>query len=320
MHPVIIVSIVILSVILFAYLLLFIISHSIYKRSVMATLCEIYLRIKETRYKNSEMNEYFNNISKVNTKELIIPKYVKSKMISYNYMNMQTFVINNKSDKTIIYLHGAGYVRNPRRQHFKFIDKLSRLTNANIVFPIYPKAPTYDYKLSYEILTNLYKEVISKSKEVYLMGDSSGGGLALGLCISFIKNNIEQPKHLFLLSPWVDVSLDNKNIKDYIKKDPIVFIENDKMCGLKWANGTDLKDERISPLYGNMVGIKEVSIFVGNREVLYPDNVILYEILKESKSNVSFNVGSGLNHVYPIYPIPEAKKVLKMMKNIIKRG
>ena len=50
MHPVIIVSIVILSVILFAYLLLFIISHSIYKRSVMATLCEIYLRIKEMSF------------------------------------------------------------------------------------------------------------------------------------------------------------------------------------------------------------------------------------------------------------------------------
>lgn len=320
MHPAFIVIIVILSIILFIYLFLLIISRGYFKRSVMATLCEIYLRIKETRYKTAEMEEYFNEISKVNTKELKIPKYVKSKIISYNYNNMQTFVINNNSEKTIIYLHGAGYVRNPRRQHFKFIDKLSRLTNANIIFPIYPKAPTYDYKHSYEILTNLYIEAINKSKKVYLMGDSSGGGLALGLCISFIKNKIKQPNHLFLLSPWVDVSLNNKNINDYIKKDPIVFIENDKLCGIKWANGTDLKDERISPLYGNMVGIKDVTIFVGNREVLYPDNVILYEILRGSKVNVNFNVGIGLNHIYPIYPIPEAKSVLKLIKKIIKEG
>ena len=151
------------------------------------------------------------------------------------------------------------------------------------------------------------------------MGDSSGGGLALGLAEDFIVKKIKQPDELILLSPWVDITLENSNIEKYEKIDPIVFPANDRIWGASWALGTDLKNYKVSPLYGNMLGLKKVSIFIGTREVLYPDVKILADILIDSKADVDVYVGKGLNHVYPIYPIPEAKTTLKIINKIIKR-
>ena len=153
-------------------------------------------------------------------------------------------------------------------------------------------------------------------KKVVLMGDSAGGGLAASLTMELKKEKVETPIKTILFSPWVDISLDNEDIEQFVKLDPMIDVESVKYYGKLWAAEVDEKDYRVSPLYGDMSVFNDVTIFVGNREVLYPDDYTFYLKIKLAKIKCELVEGNGLNHVYPIYPIIEARTA---MEKIVKK-
>lgn len=309
--------IVIISIVIF----LDIFSHAYYSRSLMATLVEWYLKITTKRYSKEEVRQSIFSLPKVNDVEYKLPKTLglKNFVSEEKYKGMQVFTFNKDSSissKAIIYLHGGAYVRQPRYHHIKFVKRLAKKSGLSVILPLYPKAPNHTFEESYSLLTSLYLEMRKKYQKIYLMGDSSGGGLALGLCENFIVNKIVQPDELVLFSPWVDISLKNKDISKYEKIDPLLSKENTIIWGSYWCDEEKKDHYKVSPLYGDMVGLKSVHLFVGTREILYPDINLCYSIMKDSKVDVKYYVGKGLNHVYPIYPINEANIVMKKLLKI----
>jgi len=170
----------------------------------------------------------------------------------------------------------------------------------------------------FDKMVALYDKVLeeNKGKKIILSGDSAGGGFALALA-EHIKT---QPDEIIALSPWVDASMSNKEMLEYDKVDPMLSIEKARFIGKTWAGKRDIKDYRVSPLFGDMSKLKNVTIFVGTREVFYPDNLKLYEKLRELKSpGLQLIIGKGQNHVYPAYPTREAKQAVKQIAEIINR-
>ena len=149
------------------------------------------------------------------------------------------------------------------------------------------------------------------------MGDSAGGGLALGLSMYVASIGLRVPDKLILLSPWVDLLMDNPEIKNYLKIDPTLKYDDLSVDAAYWANGTDLKDYRLSPIYGDLSVLKDVSLFCGTHEFFYPDIVKFSEMLKEKGVKNSLYVGEGLNHVFPAFPIPEADLAISEIVRLI---
>ena len=150
------------------------------------------------------------------------------------------------------------------------------------------------------------------------MGDSAGGGLALGLSMYFAEKGLKTPDKLILLSPWIDLVMDNPEIENYIKDDPMLKPKELAVDASYWANGTDLHDYRLSPIYGDVDRLKDVYLFVGTHEIFYPDIVKFSHLLEEHHITHRLFIGDGLNHVYPAYPIPEAKEAIEQICKIIK--
>ena len=303
------------------YLILFIISRCVYGRSVMATLCEWYLFITEKRMTDEEVIKNLPLLPNKNAVEYSLPKRVKI-TVPYQKINeydMQVFYFNTskKQDTVILYLHGGGYVRQPRYRHFKFVNKLSKKSGVTVVFPLYLKAPKYTYKSTYRAVKELYDKLANEYDNVILMGDSSGGGLALSTCQRLVQDGEKLPTKLILLSPWVDVSLSNSEVLKYEKYDPIVSVSNERIWGKAFAGDIDVKHKYISPIYGSMKGLPKTYIVAGTREALYPDLVKTYQVMLSEGVNVTLIEGKGLNHVYPIYPTIEAKLLLKNFTGII---
>ena len=313
--------IIIVSSVLLIVGVLTLLSHLVYHRSLMASIVEIYLKLSTKKLTDEEVKEGIKDLPLKNDNGYQIPRIIRFNVDvrKSTYQNMEVLSLNEKSkdNKVIMYLHGAGYVRPPRVHHIKFINKLAKKTNKTVIFPIYPKAPNHYFEESYSILTSLYLDLFKKYDEVILMGDSSGGGLALGLCEYFIEQKIKQPEKLFLFSPWVNLKLDNELIPKYAKKDPFISYTNERIWGQLWAREANLDNYKLSPIYGNMIGLKKVYLYAGTREVLFPDCQLLYGILKDSKVDAHFFIGKGLNHVYPIYPIKEARTTLNNIVKII---
>ncbi len=110
---------------------------------------------------------------------------------------------------------------------------------------------------------------------------------------------------IFLISPWVDIGMSNPDIEIYEEKDPWLFKKSLSVCSKYWADGLDLHDPRISPIYGDFSGIKNVTVFTGTNEILYPDTMKFWNMLDKSDTN-ELIVAEEMLYVYPLMPIPEA--------------
>ncbi len=233
------------------------------------------------------------------------------------YMNVES-----ESDKLIIYLHGGAYVEEMLPFHWLMLDKITAKADAQFIIPDYPLAPYSDFRDCYEKMEDFYRRVLKyyPDHKIILMGDSAGGGLALGLTMYFDSLGLKTPDKLILLSPWVDLVMDDPLIKDYIKVDPTLKYDDLSVDALFWANGEDLKDYRLSPIYGKLNGLKDVTMFCGTHEFFYPDIVKMADKLKEKGVDTTLYVGEGLNHVFPAFPIPEADRAIEKICAIIENS
>lgn len=208
---------------------------------------------------------------------------------------------NPNSDKVIIYLHGGGFINGFNFQHSLFCRIISRKTDSYIIAPEYPLAPSFTYEDSFKLLDKIYSDI--GDCKIIFMGDSAGGGLAISYCQYLGKMNKKQPDCLIAISPWVDVSMSGK----YFKNDPILGEVGLKAIGEVWSGNLNTKDYKVSPLYGNF-RLPESLIFTGTNEIFYSD---IAEFA--SKNDSKLITGEGLFHIYPMFPIPEAKNAIKLI-------
>ena len=311
-----------LSLVAIFVLFMFAFSYIMYRRSVMATLSEYYISIITKEVTEEEAIADLENRKQLGDVKYQLPDYdFDFSMEEKDEFGMQVFYLNKqeKPKDVIIYLHGGSYVDQPVKWHLKFINKLANNTNAEIIMPLYPLAPNHTYQEAYDLVTQLYQNCLNTYSEsnIILMGDSAGGGLALGLAEYFGTRNIVQPDRLILISPWVDISMTNSEIEKFTGSDPMLQLSLLSVCAKSWANGEDLKQWKLSPIYGDLSKLENVTIFVGTREILYPDCKLLADKLEELNIECDFNVGTGLNHDYPLFPISEANKAMTIIKKTI---
>lgn len=67
-----------------------------------------------------------------------------------------------------------------------------------------------------------------------------------------------------------------------------------------------------------MENLPRTTIFVGTHEIFYPDIVKFFNKLNDNGVDVELNIGEGMSHVYPLYPmVPESKEAFKHIVEII---
>lgn len=295
-------------------------------RSWRSAFVERLIRLSGMKKKFIDQETMLKYIEK---KRRTMTRYTLPKICKFKY-DIQCKVVNGmdcyiyssstSSEKTIIYLHGGAYIEQPLVFHWNFLGKLHKETGATIIVPIYPKAPHYTYKDSFEKVLPLYEELIKTSDptSVYLMGDSAGGGFALALAQLLLEKKIAQPRHIILLSPWLDITLDNPEIDEVLEKiDPMIGIYGAQEFGKLYAGNTDRRNYLLSPIYGEIIGLADITLFIGTRELILPDARKFKAIAKQQGVEIQYYEYPGMNHVFPVYPIPEAKKARRKIVETI---
>ena len=306
------------------------VSHLYFHRSVMASLSEMWMLIIDRDSIYSEGEAFQNNLKEKavsNLEDQIIPDGV-SMDVPYTYRHehgMQVYYFNEErleSNSTVLlYIHGGGYLNPPLKYHWKLINTLASQADCAVIMPIYLKASNYTATQSYEAMTSFYKDLATRDgiERIVIAGDSSGGGMALVLS-QLMRDNcpgILQPDDLILIAPWMDVSMDNEHICEYEPVDPMLDIYGAKKIGEMWAGELDIHDPLVSPIYGTFENLGDITIFIGTRDMLCPDCLDFSGLLKEKGIEHTLVVKEGLDHPYPLFPIPEAKEAQKLMVEIL---
>lgn len=112
----------------------------------------------------------------------------------------------------------------------------------------------------------------------------------------------------------------NPDINYLEEKDPQLSVIALKEMGKLWANGDNLKNPLISPLYGDVSVLKNITLFVGTHEILLPDCRLFKNKCKRNKININYYEYKKMNHVFLLQPIPEAKKAFEEIITIINKN
>ena len=286
-------------------------------RSMMSRLAVIYLRL--TSDKDSTYRKRINKMLKNGEPYYKMPKYISKDIIEEDYNDLRVYFVNkNTQYKNILfYIHGGYYLHEPRSFHIKMLKRIIKGNNTMLVMPICPKAPWHNINDSFDNMVSLFKKVQEENidKRIILAGDSAGGGYALAIAESLDK----QPDELILLSPWVDITMGNKDIKNYLKVDPMLSVEKAKYAGSLWKGNYQENDYHVSPINGDLSKLQNVTIFVGTHEIFLPDNTLLYDKLTAVGVKAELIIGDKLNHVYPAFPSREGHKAIRQIREIINK-
>lgn len=248
---------------------------------------------------------------------------IKSNLEKQTFNNMQVFRFNfrHNSNQKILYLHGGYNVLQPSVFHWRFMDKLALSTLHEIVMPIYPKAPTYNVDDTYEAINDIYQQLITEvgNENIVLMGDGSGGGLALSFVQQLYAKGHPMPKKIYLLSPLLDAELKNDDItEELIKKDKLIHIAGVREVMNIWSSDYALKDAKISPLNGSINHLPPIYMFGSTQEVYYPDMLKLVELGEVHQQPIHFYPYKRMIHGFPLYPIRQSHKVVRQIVQSLK--
>lgn len=225
----------------------------------------------------------------------------------------------NAGSKHILYLHGGGYVNSFASQHWTFMTRLIDALGCTVIAPNYPHAPEYYVHDVMDFLLRLYDDVAASagSKNVTVMGDSSGGGIGLALVQRLREEGREQPANVVLLCPWLDASLSNPEILVYDKIDPFLDMEGLKYAGAVYARDVDPKSSVVSPVYGSLKGLAPISLFAATRDILMPDCRKLRDLAEAEGVKLDYREYEGMLHDWMLISLPESKQALKEIIAIV---
>jgi acetyl esterase/lipase len=266
---------------------------------------------------DNKFQEYLERQREINSRKhkMMYPFHKSIIVENQKISNMQYYVFNrNNCKKTIFYFHGGAYISRPNIFHYRFLERVLREKDVCVVFPIYPRLPDSNYEICYKKLKKLYCDFIEKNEveEVIFMGDSAGGGLALGIAQQVKKDSKyynEGKQKIIMLCPWLDVSTDNKGIVKIRDNDYQLHQVWLQKLGKLWAID-NTKKSPASPLFGD-VDCGEITLFTGTREILYPDCLLLKHKVESCGGKINFYSYKNMSHCFMLMPTPEAENAIK---------
>ncbi|MCQ2078540.1 MAG: alpha/beta hydrolase [archaeon] len=237
----------------------------------------------------------------------------------------RTFRFLPRTDRghTVLYLHGGGHVFGYTQVYFEHNRALAEECSVTVVSPDFILGSGRRrgiHRETCEQVLSVYLELVKEGRPVHLMGDSSGGALALILWQMVRERGLPSPAGLVLFSPYVDPGFSIPVDEDLAGRDITLDRPGLDGCVGLWAGDTDLSDPGISPINGRFDGIPRTIVTVGTDEIFLPSNEELARRIDEAGGDVTLVRCVGSYHIFPVFTtLPESRKVMELVRDLCGR-
>lgn len=222
----------------------------------------------------------------------------------------------------ILFIAGGAFVFDPAPVHWEFAAMLSNRLQAVVTMPLYPLGPEHNLLEVYEFLQPIHDDMAASHDETpfWVMGDSAGGTIAIVLSQHAVKVQRPVASRLVLLTPCVDATMSNPEVRAAAASDPWMDVPGIEEIPRMICPELNVRDPRISPLYGDYDGLPPMLVFAAGRDLLSPDTRRFVTAAKERGREVVLVEGEGMLHVWPILPIPEAAVAMDRIVRFVEDG
>jgi acetyl esterase/lipase len=227
--------------------------------------------------------------------------------------------------RVLYYFHGGGYFFGSPRTHRTLTMRLAKAAAAPLFSLGYRMAPEHACPAALDDAEVGWRYLLSsgaRPENVFVGGDSAGGGLALALMQRLRDQGAAQPAGAFLYSPWTDLAARGAAVDENARADAMFTADTIRRGGARYAGALALDDPRVSPLYGAFEGLAPLQIFASRSEILRDDSVRVADKARAAGVKVELTLEEGLVHVWPLFAhlMPEAGRTIAQTVAFIRRG
>jgi acetyl esterase/lipase len=272
----------------------------------------------------SELKVYINN--NLSDQKTAPPKFMGKRHVlrELTFNGKLCYVITpktNVSTKTVLFLHGGGFMMEANFTHWMAVSKLVNHLGVTVYFPVYPLVPQYT-----EMVLLVYAEMLKHHapKDIIFWGDSAGATLSMIFCHhnKTLPEPLPVPDKLILVSPGTEVSPEGELLKEMKKiqpHDPLLSIEILHSMASFLVPGLEKTHYFLSPIYGDFTGFPNMYVFSGTYEIFYAQAPKLVETARAAGVSVKFYPGEKMMHDWPYMPFSrECKNALNQIFDIIR--
>jgi monoterpene epsilon-lactone hydrolase len=200
--------------------------------------------------------------------------------------------------KVLLCLHGGGFVSGSMYTHRRLYAHIAKQTGVPALVLDYRQLPEHPHPAAAEDTEAAYRWLGSQGYErIALVGDSAGGGLALGLAIT---SELPAPATVVGLSAWTDMTLSGPSVQTNRHADALFGgdhpMDLDGMVDFVLGGpGRNRQDPRVSPLHGDLTRLPPTYLQVSQTEMLLDDTRRLADAAPDT---VHVDVFAGQQHTF----------------------
>jgi acetyl esterase/lipase len=233
---------------------------------------------------------------------------------------VKSFIIQPKeipaanANRLLVHVHGGGYVYSPGEAGTGEATLMAAFGGFKIISFDYRMPPDHPYPAAMDDAMAVWKEAVKMAnpKNMAIFGTSTGGGMTLAMILRAKTEHLPLPAAIAPGTPWSDLTETGDTYKTNEWLDNVLVSYHGYLgrAALLYANGHDLKDPQLSPIYGDFTGFPPAILTSGTRDLFLSLTVLTHRKLRRAGVEADLNVYEGMSRAQYLFDAtaPETKE------------
>jgi monoterpene epsilon-lactone hydrolase len=215
-----------------------------------------------------------------------------------------------------VHVHGGAYIFGGGEACVAEALAIALGTRMRALSIDYRMAPRHPYPAAVDDVVAVYRHLLTKrpARSMAMGGSSAGGGITLSAVQQCIELGVDVPGALFVGTPGSDLSEtgDTLHTNQGVDRNIPTYDGVIEAAVRLYANGRDLKDPRISPIYGDFHGFPPTLLVSGTRDLFLSNTARTHIKIRQAGSVADILVWEGVSHGDYLHELatPESKHFL----------
>lgn len=205
-------------------------------------------------------------------------------------------------NRLLVHVHGGCFVSFPGESGTGEAIFMAGFGRFKVISVDYRMPPDHPYPAALDDAMTVYKAAtkMAAPKNMAIFGSSAGGNLTLAMALRAKQDNLPLPGAIAPGTPMSDLTLAGDSFRTNAMVDNVLVAPGascDQRAAL-YANGRDLKDPMLSPIYGDVRGFPPTILTTGTRDLLLSNTVLMHRKLRNAGVEAVLQVFEGQSHAH----------------------
>ena len=220
-------------------------------------------------------------------------------------------------NQLIINVHGGGYVYGPGESGTAEAMLMAAYGGYKVIEFDYRMPPDAPYPAAMDDAMAVWKAALSMQdpSRMAIVGTSTGGGMTLAMILRAKQEGLALPAAIAPGTPWADLTETGDSYKTNEWLDNVLVSYSGYLshAAALYANGHDLKDPQLSPIYGDFHGFPPTILTTGTRDLFLSNTVRTHRKLRKTGVVADMQVFEGFSHAQYLFDpaAPETKEAFE---------